>query len=217
MRLRTLAAAGALAALLAGCAAPNKALTATNNPSLYSVHQPVVERTNYVLDLATSGPALAPGERERLTNWFESIDLRYGDRLFLDPAGGYSDPGVRRDVSAVLAEYGLFLSEGAPVTEGSVAPGAVRIVASRSVASVPGCPNWQDRHEIVQRTTSSNFGCATNANLAAMIANPDDLVAGREGSVSSSAATAGRAIRVYRQNGATGTNALRSESTRSGQ
>lgn len=217
MRHRTLAAAGALAALLAGCAAPNNALTAINNPSLYSVHQPVVERTDYVLDLATSGAGLAAGERERLAGWFESIDLRYGDRLFLDPAGGYSDPGVRQDVASLLAEYGLFLSEGAPVTQGAVPAGAVRIVASRSVAFVPGCPNWQDRHEIVQRTTSSNFGCATNSNLAAMVANPDDLVAGRQGSVTSSAATAGRAIRVYRQNGATGTNTLNTESTGGGQ
>ena len=28
----------------------------------------------------------------------------------------------------------------------------------------------------------SNFGCAVNGNLAAMVANPSDLVHGREGS-----------------------------------
>ena len=48
---------------LAGCGG-------TRNRGLESVHQPVVDRADYALDLATSGGGLARGEQERLIGWF---------------------------------------------------------------------------------------------------------------------------------------------------
>src|SRR3546814_17194182 len=76
-----------------------------------------------------------------------------------------------------LGNYGMLLSDVAPVTAGSVPGGTVRIVVSRSVASVPGCPDWRDTQEAdLNGGTSSNYGCAVNSNLAAMVANPQDLV-----------------------------------------
>ena len=55
-----------------------------------------------------------------------------------------------------------------------------------------------------------------NSNLAAMIANPDDLVRGQEGSSRDSAIVAGRAIRIYRDRVPTGSQPLPSATTRSG-
>ena len=60
------------------------------------------------------------------------------------------------------------------------------------------------------------FGCAANGNLAAMIANPEDLVHGREGNGLSDATTASRAIGVYRTTPPTGTKGLQDISTKSG-
>jgi pilus assembly protein CpaD len=64
--------------------------------------------------------------------------------------------------------------------------------------------------------TSSNFGCATNSNLAAMIANPEDLIVGQDTSGADSASTAGRAIRVYRSRTPSGTQPLPSTTTSGG-
>ena len=61
--------------------------------------------------------------------------------------------------------------------------------------------------------TSPNFGCATNSNLAAMIANPEDLVLGADGSGNGSATTASRAIRTYRTRQPTGNQPLPSTTT----
>jgi pilus assembly protein CpaD len=134
----------------------------------------------------------------------------------IDEAPGYESDGARRDVAAVAARYGLLLVNGsAPVTAGAVQPGSLRIVASRATASVPGCPNWAPAELAASGNTSSNYGCATNANLAAMVANPTDLVHGQDGS-SSGAVTATRAIRSYRQSTPTGQGGLQQSSTTGG-
>ena len=214
-RIKTFAALAALGLGVTACATPGpNQLTPASNPSLNSVHQPVVERTNFVFDVNAQGDRVSQGELERLGAWFESIELRYGDRLSVDDGGSYSQ-GARADIARLLAEYGLALEPGAPVTQGQVPQGFVRVVASRSTASVAGCPNWAASTNGItpQQNTSSNYGCATNANLAAMIANPEDLIHGRSGTVNGSGATAGRAIRGYREGQPTGRQGLTATTT----
>ena len=190
-------------------------LTPANNPSVYSVHQPVVQHTNFVLDLDASGDSLSASERARLVGWFNSIELRYGDQIFVEEPRDYPSPGARADVARVLGEYGILLRDGAPIMAGNVAPGVVRVIASRATASVPGCPNWADPQLSPSSDTSANYGCALNSNLAAMVADPNDLVRGQQGSVDSSGSTAARAVRVYRERQPTGAQPLPATSTRS--
>jgi pilus assembly protein CpaD len=217
-RLLTLAAVSLAAVAVSGCAtAPRAGLTAENNTSLYSLHQPVVERTDYVFDVTSSGDRISDAELNRLDAWFDSIGLRYGDRLSVDEPGGYASEGARRDIARIAARYGILISEGAPVTAGDIQPGSVRIIASRAHAHVPDCPTWSDPGIVATTTTSSNYGCSINSNLAAMVADPDDLVLGREGSVNMSGATATRAIHTYRTRPATGSQALPSTTTSSSQ
>ena len=177
-----------------------------SNTSLYSVNQPVVQRTDYVLDLATSPDGVAGPELERLNGWFQSLDVGYGDRVAIDEPGGYGDGTVREDVAEVAASYGLLVGEGAPVTAGSVQPGTVRVVVSRTTASVPNCPNWEGRGG--RTNTSPNYGCSVNSNVAAMVADPNDLVLGQAGSGTSDPATASRAIRTHRNAQPTGAGGL---------
>lgn len=159
------------ALLLGGC-------MGTTNRGLESVHQPVVARQDYALDLQTAGAGLAPGEAARLDGWFDAMKLRFGDKITLDDPSGYGR--AHADVARVVAGYGLLVGDERPVTAAPVAPGTVRVVITRMRASVPGCPDWsRDSSHEFDSNTSSNFGCATNASLAAMIANPEDLLHGR--------------------------------------
>jgi pilus assembly protein CpaD len=196
-------------ASLAGCASgPSGPVTARNNSSLYSVHQPVVERNDFLLDVDASGDTLSHVERARVAAWFDSIELRYGDRLYVEEPRDYPSLGARAAVSSLVGEYGMFLQPGgAPIAAGNVAPGTIRIIASRATASVPSCPDWGDK-PVPTVATSANFGCATNSNLAAMIADPNDLVLGQQGSVQSRSTVANRAVRVYRERQPTGAGAL---------
>ena len=172
MRSLLLAAALAPAFALAGCGGT------TENRGLESVHQPVVERNDYVFDVNAGPGGLAAGEAARLSGWFASMRLGYGDRVSVDDASAGSRR-LRDDVAAQVARYGLLLADEAPMTSAPVAPGTARIVVSRLRASVPGCPDFTSyRGPDFESNTNSNHGCAVNATLAAMVADPADLVRG---------------------------------------
>jgi pilus assembly protein CpaD len=65
----------------------------------------------------------------------------------------------------------------APVTPGEIVPGSFRVVVSRTKAEVRGCPDWsRPSMGNYGGDAPSNYGCATNASLAATIANPNDLI-----------------------------------------
>lgn len=188
----------ALAVSLGGCGG----LTAKNNNMIESVHQPVVERTNYTLDLATDGGGLPLNEQRRLANWFEALELRYGDRIAIDDP--LASGATRSAVEAVASRFGILVSDGAPVTPGYVNAGTARVVVSRSLASVPGCPVWQNSEFSLKNNTSSNYGCAVNGNLAAMVANPEDLVRGATSKGETVMMSSNKAIDAYRQAPPTG-------------
>jgi pilus assembly protein CpaD len=162
---------------LAGCAGS----LGTPNTSMYSVHQPVVERTNFAIDLNSNGDSLSSTDQNRLAEWFDALQLGYGDRVSVDHGQGYASKAVLNSVSQVAADRGVLISDVAPVTAGQVAPGMVRVIVTRSKASVPTCPDFTTDHDRNYNASNhSNYGCATNSNLAAMIADPEDLVRGRE-------------------------------------
>ena len=139
---------------------------------------PVVTSADYVFDAAAPGGALALGEGERLNGWFQGLGLGYGDTVYVDG----SMPAARNQVAMIAGRYGMLVSPGAPVTAGVVNPGSVRVVVARRRASVPGCPNWsQPSQPDWDNKTMPSFGCGVNSNLAAQVANPEDLLHGREG------------------------------------
>ena len=63
--------------------------------------------------------------------------------------------------------------------------------------------------------TTSNYGCASNANLAAMVADPTDLVAGQRGT-GNDPLTASKAIEAYRTAPPTGAGGLSNTNTGGG-
>jgi pilus assembly protein CpaD len=177
-----------------------------------SVNVPVVTTADYVFDAAAPGGALAPGESDRLNGWFQGLGLGYGDAIYID--GAYS-PAARDQVARVAGQYGMLVSDGSPVTQGAVQPGAVRVVVSRRRAEVPGCPNWSRASEPdFANRSMSNFGCSVNANIAAQVANPEDLLHGQTGNAVADAATGAKAVQFYRAAPPTGAKGLQDISTK---
>ena len=200
-----------LASALAGCShvpydEPSRGVAAVNVP--------VLTRAEFVFDAAAPDGRLSAEESARLDGWFGSLGLGYGDTVYVD--GAYGGQG-RDDVARAAGRYGLLLSHGAPVTAGAVAPGTVRVVVSRTRADVPNCPNWSEKAQPNYANKSmSNFGCGVNSNMAAMVANPEDLIHGREGSGVVDALTSTKAIESYRKGVPTGTQGLKEISTKKG-
>ena len=185
-------------------------LTAVNNPSLYSVHQPVVAAHRLrARPRRRWRPRLATPRSSRLHGWFDSIGLRYGDRISVDEGLWRRQrprrrrPGRRRIWPAARrrrAGHRRARSRRARSGSSSAAP-------PRAFRAAPIGRRGQWRRRRAQNT-SSNYGCATNSNLAAMIADPERSrprpgsgsgaartgLAGRSGSIARRSRPASRAL-----------------------
>ena len=182
------------------------------NKSLYSVNQPVVERNNYTFDVQSSQSGLSIADQQRLDGWFEALELGYGDRVSIDDP--LASDAVLEAVSQLAGRHGVLLSDEAPVTSGASQPGYARVVVTRSKAHVPGCPNWSATSDMnYNNGTSPNYGCATNSNLAAMIANPEDLIEGQKGTGETVIMSSSKAIETYRDAAPTGAGGLSENAT----
>ena len=198
-----------LASAVAGCTTPQ-----ADQPErgVTAVNTPVVTRTDYAMDVAAPDGSLASSEEARLDGWFRGLGLGYGDSIYVD--GDYSG-AARADVARVAGRYGMMVSAGAPVTPNAVQPGSVRVVVSRTRATVPGCPNWdQPASPEFDNKQMPNTGCAVNGNLTAMVADPQDLVHGREAGSVVDAFTAAKAIQSYRAAAPTGNKGLQEINTK---
>ncbi|MEQ1538875.1 MAG: CpaD family pilus assembly lipoprotein [Sphingorhabdus sp.] len=169
-------ATAALAFCLAGCGSMG------SNTSMYSTNQPVVQRTNYAIDINLDGyDGVSMIERQRVSEWFEALQLGFGDRIAVDYGDGSANAITEQQVTDLAVEHGMVVVKTAPVTSGLIAPGTARIVVSRSTASVPNCPNWEKPNDAnFNSSNHPNYGCAVNSNMAAMVADPEDLVRGRK-------------------------------------
>jgi pilus assembly protein CpaD len=193
----------ALSSALAACAMPTRDLP---DRGVASVNVPVVTTADYVFDAAAPGGTLSPGEPDRLSGWFQGLGLGYGDTVYVD--GGYA-PAARAQVASIAGRFGMLVTAGAPATTGMVNPGSVRVVVARRRAEVPGCPNWsRPAAPDFANRSMSNYGCSVNSNIAAMVANPEDLLHGREGTGVTDTWVASRAIEMYRTTPPSGTKGL---------
>jgi pilus assembly protein CpaD len=79
---------------------------------------------------------------------------------------------------------------------------------------VPGCPDWHTKSDSNPgNSTSSGYGCATNGNLAAMIANPEHLVHGASAPSTTTIMGSTKAIETYRNAAPTGAGGLKQVSS----
>jgi pilus assembly protein CpaD len=90
-------------------------------------------------------------------------------------------------------------------------------VVTRASASVPTCPRGDPYEAYTQDAhTGSNYGCAINSNLAAMIARPEDLIHGQAGTGIADPVNAAKAISAYRGAAPSGGGGTQGQSTASG-
>ena len=202
---RSIGAAALLPALFLSACGPA-------NRSLNSVHQPVVSRDVQYLDLA-AGDTLSRAEGDRLNAWLTALRPRPGDDLIVHEGSGAA--AFQAGIAAIAARHGLGVSLERNAWA-SVGPAGARVMLRRTTAAVPGCPDWRRPSQPeFAGSTMSNYGCATNSNLAAMVADPDDLIEGKADNASD-ARTINRAIGSYREGRASGEAGLTQTDTQSG-
>lgn len=191
-RFTRLAGAAVLcAAALAGCASSGQTraerdaardIVLTRTP--LDLHQPKVSRSSERLEMTVAPDAyeLGPNERAALGDFARSyLQLGEGPLVLSLPAGQMNAQGavqIAAQARAALFEAGVPWDRivGGNYAGGNGAP--IVFEFARYVVEKPDCPllSSYDLRKSADNMPMQSFGCATQSNLAAMIANPADLV-----------------------------------------
>ncbi len=153
-------------------------------PSTADYHRIEVTQTAERLEVPVAVGSLSPTARQQLRA-FASGYLRYGHGALVlsTPSGApNSDDAsvLANETRNALVEAGISYAAVAGSTyDASASPNAPIIISfSRYEAQAPECaPLWeQDLAHQSNNQAWASFGCATQANLAAMIEDPADLM-----------------------------------------
>jgi pilus biogenesis lipoprotein CpaD len=116
-------------------------------------------------------------EYDRFNTFAQSINLGYADELVL--RGGA--PARQTALANYFEHRGLLAKvKLEPGSAEEKASNTVKVVVNRHVVTPPACPNWSNFDGNENRNTpGSNYGCAVDASLGYMVANPRDLIQGQ--------------------------------------
>jgi pilus assembly protein CpaD len=178
--------AGVSLAALGGCAHSAKEIAYANRDHLQIKAEEITAELK--IDTYVAGERLGPLEREAVKTFAEAYMQEGHGSVVISRPGGGSDEGAA--MRAAADARAVMLAEG--VDAGRIAEGpydasgariAPLVISYRTYeAVVPHCPDLSqvDFSATGTNTALPSFGCAVQANLAAMIADPSDLVGSHE-------------------------------------
>jgi pilus assembly protein CpaD len=149
------------------------------------------------VNFARGAKSVAAGEVAGLSNFLRDNAVGDGDTVIVDsPKGASSLAAVQQ--AAVFTELKALHVRAAPTLATTQVANSVRIHVTHAVVTAPQCPDWsKPEADNSDNGPSSNFGCATEVNLAAMVANAADLAKGRSSTTADGAVLA-HGVELYR-------------------
>lgn len=152
------------------------------------------------IHFAPAAKTLTSSQASNLSHFLTSNAIGERDAVSVESAPAASARSNARQ-AAVLAKLKNLQIQAISGTDAKLAADTIRVHADRSVVLPPGCPDWtKPEADEPNNAPSSNYGCATEVNLAAMVANPADLVKPAAGGKADAAALA-RGVELYRAGG----------------
>ncbi len=172
-------------AALGACAVVPKPPAGPPTPTQADNHRISVASSAQRMEIrvAAGDMALAEHTRDDLRG-FASDYLRagYGALVLSTPAGGANSDAaalIAHEARMALAEAGVsYAAIAASTHDGANAASPIMLTFERYVAQAPECESisTQNLAHASNNQPWRSFGCATQANLAAMIEDPRDLV-----------------------------------------
>ncbi|PHZ84873.1 CpaD family pilus assembly lipoprotein [Paremcibacter congregatus] len=170
-------------------------------------------RIPHVITFGPTAHELSATEVARLDRFMMTSHVSYGDELSMDfpltRDGQLTEQDQERltALTALLKKRGLHLAPN--VTPYGSSPGKhqARLLVSRYVVTPPHCGDWsQPSTDNFNNAPLKTFGCASQAQLGLMVANPRDLVVGNANN-HPNAEQAARGVKGYLTKPATTTTA----------
>lgn len=195
---------------LAGCGGFNGAEEADFGASY---NHPISVQPDVPTLKISAANALGVEDRAALNDFVAAYKERGHGPLTVSTPSGSSNTAIAMnvlvDVRDALAQSGVPATSVAYTPyRASAADQAAPIVVSykQFIAVASPCGDWSDSYSYnPSNTTAKNFGCATQNNLAAMVADPADLVTPRV-MTASDAQRRGEVFTKYRKGEITATN-----------
>lgn len=197
-----------IAAALSGCARPDGMSTGSLPDDYRTRHPIVVGEAEKVIDIpiASGDRHLSIGQSEVIAGFATNyLGTSSGPIQILAPQGAANSSAAMAastDIRKLLRKMGvadnrIVQTSYAADGYGSAAP--VRISYRAITAQTQPCGEWPEDMTLntSQNNNYYNFGCANQANLAAQIANPNDLLGPRR-MTPADAAQREQAIERYR-------------------
>ena len=211
LRIAGIATMLALAGLTASCAARPDQQVTNSVPDDYRRRHPItlaeVEH-NLDIPLAAGETRLTSGNRDVVLGFAQDYKaIAKGTIAILVPQGAANSASanaVRGEVRRILANAGIPNSRIITTTYAAQSPEAsapIRLSFVGVTAITNDCGQWPSDlfgKTVIDNTNWENFGCASQQNLAAQLANPSDLVAPR-GMSPIDAERRAEVIRIYRE------------------
>lgn len=214
-RVRLLAAPAlvvAAAALLAGCANLHRdSITVGSVPDDYRTNHPIViaqQEEKIDLPVGAGDRGMTRSQRDTLLGFLDSYDKSAAPVLTIAvPAGSANEiaataagrdfarlavaNGVRSNQVVVMSYQASSVDMSAPI----------RVAYTKIRAQTDKCGRWpDDMLDSTENKHYADFGCSSQNNLAAQVANPADLIGPRKRS-DIDAENRGAVIDVYRKRG----------------
>lgn len=159
-------------------------------------------RIPYSISFNADADTMDEAEIAKLNQFLMNANISYGDEFSmdfpLDREGNMSTLDNIRlmYISNLLKDSGLYLASSATPYGMEPSANTGRLLISKYIVTPPTCSWSQSVNPNHENAPISNMGCASQANLGLMVANPRDLIIGAEGGSPNAERTA-RAINIY--------------------
>jgi pilus assembly protein CpaD len=186
-RARALLGAAALALAAAGCSTTTSTTTADVADHDHHQRHPILlseEPEVFQMTVGMNGPALSPEIETALRDYVREYQADGTGAITIQTPTAAANEVAAASTGRAL-HYALVRAgvphgriQVAPYYSGDYSrPAAVRVSYLRVKAVVPSCGIWpEEQPNSYSNAQYHNFGCAAQQNLAAMVANPADLV-----------------------------------------
>jgi pilus assembly protein CpaD len=186
-----MAALAIMAGLLAGCGSKDNLSTGSIPDDYRTRHPIVIAEGERVIDIpvASGDRRLTAGTRDVIRGFAtEYRNASSGVVQIMLPRGSANSHAaqlVRKDIRRLLAAAGVPPKRMIETSYEALAPGdaaPIRLSYVAITAQTEPCGEWPEDLTVntLQNRNYYNFGCASQSNLAAQIANPTDLIGPRQ-------------------------------------
>lgn len=180
--LPALIALAAMASTLAGCRSGDMALDDVYKPLQADERYPIeYAKGPIVLEVQTAAGSLQPEQvnavagfaRQSMAGGLTPVTIRR-------PAGGGASTHVAEEVAGLMLHQGLPRNMIRMGTYPAPASAPLQLSFVRAYAHTKPCGEWtRDATDSTSNEPLPNHGCAVQSNIAAMLANPNDLTGQR--------------------------------------